>query len=79
MPSHTARARPTRSTVEPSPGNGLRLVSQIMVDKPMTYRRDKIRTPFGRMDDDTIVHDLLVTRIGGDEQGLAATFSSESG
>lgn len=47
-----------RITVEPSPINGLRLVSQIMIDKPMTYRRDKVREPFGRMDDDTM------TRVG---------------
>jgi mRNA interferase MazF len=44
-----------RITVEPSTANGLRLVSQIMIDKPMTFRRDKIREPFGRMDDETML------------------------
>jgi mRNA interferase MazF len=44
-----------RITVEPSPSNGVRLVSQIMVDKPMTFRRDKVRAPFGRMDDETML------------------------
>ena len=44
-----------RITVEPSAGNGLRLVSQIMVDKPMTFRRDKIGEPFGRMDDEAML------------------------
>lgn len=44
-----------RITVEPSTSNGLRLVSQIMVDKLMTFRRDKIREPFGRMDDETML------------------------
>lgn len=44
-----------RITIEPSPTNGLRLVSQIMVDKPMTFRRDKIKEPFGRMDDETML------------------------
>ena len=44
-----------RITVEPSATNGLRLVSQIMVDKPMTFRRDKIKEPFGRMDDETML------------------------
>ena len=44
-----------RVTVEPSPTNGLRRVSQIMVDKPMTFRRDKIRAAFGRMDDETML------------------------
>lgn len=44
-----------RITLEPSPANGLRKVSQIMVDKPMTYLRDKIGEPFGRLDDETLV------------------------
>jgi mRNA interferase MazF len=44
-----------RITVEPSPTNGLRRISQIMVDKPMTFRRDKIRTPLGRVDDATML------------------------
>lgn len=44
-----------RITVEPTPDNGLRVVSQIMVDKPMTFRRDKMRPPFGRLDDATIL------------------------
>lgn len=41
-----------RITVEPSPTNGLRKVSQIMVDKAMTFRRNKIGAPIGRLDDD---------------------------
>ena len=44
-----------RITVEPSADNGLRLVSQIMVDKPMTFRRGKLREPIGRMDDETML------------------------
>jgi mRNA interferase MazF len=44
-----------RITVEPSSTNGLSLVSQIMIDKPVTIRRDKIRPPFGRMDDETML------------------------
>lgn len=44
-----------RITVEPSPTNGLRLVSQIMVDKPMTFRRDKVRAPFGRIEEETML------------------------
>jgi mRNA interferase MazF len=43
-----------RITVEPSPLNGLSVVSQIMVDKPMTLRRAKIHAAFGRMDDETM-------------------------
>jgi mRNA interferase MazF len=44
-----------RITVEPSPINGLSVVSQIMVDKPMTLRRAKVREPFGQMDDETML------------------------
>ena len=44
-----------RIVVEPSATNGLRRISQIMVDKPMTFRRDKIRASIGRMDDETML------------------------
>jgi mRNA interferase MazF len=44
-----------RITVEPSALNGLSVVSQIMVDKLMTVGRTKIRAPFGRMDDATML------------------------
>ncbi len=44
-----------RPTVEPTPENGLLKQSQIMVDKAMTIRRDKIGEPFGRLDDETMV------------------------
>ena len=44
-----------RITVDPSRSNGLRKVSQIMVDKPMTFRRDKIGPPIGRLDDDLLI------------------------
>lgn len=43
-----------RITVEPSAGNGLRKVSQIMVDKPMTHVRGKLRDVIGTADDDTM-------------------------
>ncbi|MGA0532623.1 type II toxin-antitoxin system PemK/MazF family toxin [Hansschlegelia sp. KR7-227] len=39
-----------RLTVQPSPENGLLKPSQIMVDKAMSVRRDKIGEPFGRLD-----------------------------
>jgi mRNA interferase MazF len=44
-----------RLDVEPSTENGLRKRSQIMVDKAMTVRRDKLGEPFGRLDDGTMV------------------------
>ncbi|MFN3663496.1 type II toxin-antitoxin system PemK/MazF family toxin [Yoonia sp.] len=40
-----------RPTVTPSPENGLRAASQIMLDKPMTVKADKLGPAFGRLDD----------------------------
>ncbi|MCG8556944.1 MAG: type II toxin-antitoxin system PemK/MazF family toxin [Proteobacteria bacterium] len=40
-----------RITVEPEPGTGLRRVSQIMVDKVTTVRRERIGEPIGRLQD----------------------------
>lgn len=40
-----------RLTVEPSPENGLRATSQIMIDKAMTVRTDKLGGAFGQLDD----------------------------
>ena len=39
-----------RVTVEASPGNGLQATSQIMADKPITVRREKIGRRIGRLD-----------------------------
>ena len=44
-----------RPIVEPSPDNGLRVASQIMLDKPMTIKADKIGTAFGNLDDASMV------------------------
>lgn len=40
-----------RITVEPSPENGLRRVSQIQVDKVMTVARERVGAAIGRLDD----------------------------
>ncbi|MEI4234197.1 type II toxin-antitoxin system PemK/MazF family toxin [Roseovarius sp. D22-M7] len=40
-----------RLTVEPLPENGLRARSQIMIDKAMTVRTDKLGGAFGQIDD----------------------------
>lgn len=40
-----------RIDVSPSSGNGLRVPSQIMIDKAMTLRRERIGAPFGEADD----------------------------
>jgi mRNA interferase MazF len=39
-----------RVTVEPSPANGLRTLSQVMVDKLSTLPRSKLGEPFGQLD-----------------------------
>ena len=48
-----------RPTVQPTAGNGLRKPSQVMVDKVMTIRRDKLGPAFGHLDDEAL---LSVTR-----------------
>lgn len=44
-----------RVTVKPSTENGLLKSSQVMVDKAMTVRRDKVGQAFGRIDTDMLV------------------------
>jgi mRNA interferase MazF len=44
-----------RVTVEPSRGNGLRLVSQIMVDKITTVRRQRLGQTIGRLEEDAML------------------------
>ncbi len=41
-----------RVTVEPNPANGLRTLSQVMVDKLSTLPRTKISEPFGSLDEE---------------------------
>lgn len=51
----TVDAPLVRLNVDPSPENGLHKISQVMVDKIMTVRRDKVGETFGRIDDETMV------------------------
>ena len=44
-----------RLDVAPAPENGLQRQSQIMVDKPMTVKREKIGDVFGHLDDSAMV------------------------
>ena len=44
-----------RITVQPSAENGLQKASQVMVDKAMTVKRDKIGQAIGRIDLDVMV------------------------
>lgn len=45
-----------RLDIQPSASNGLLKPSQIMIDKIMTVRRDKIGARFGRVDDDDLLN-----------------------
>ncbi|SRR5688572_17219742 len=55
-----------RVTVEPTPTNGLRVVSQIMVDKVTTIRRDRVARTLGSLPDDVMlrVNRALVLWLG---------------
>lgn len=44
-----------RITVQPSPENGLQKPSQVMLDKAMTVKRDKIGQAIGRINVDAMV------------------------
>lgn len=57
-----------RIDVAPTGANGLRKPSQIMVDKAQTIPREKLREPFGRLEDDRM---LAVTRALALSQGIA--------
>ena len=53
--STLAAAPLLRITVQPDATNGLRKPSQVMVDKAMTVKRDKLGPTFGRIDVDALV------------------------
>lgn len=44
-----------RLTVEPSRENGLRAISQIMIDKVTTVRRQRLGQTIGRLEEDAMV------------------------
>lgn len=44
-----------RITVDPSPENGLRRVSQVQVDKILTVARARVGAAIGRLDDATML------------------------
>jgi mRNA interferase MazF len=56
----------TRIDVAPSNGNGLRLPSQIAVDRPQTVRRTKIGPAIGRLGNDVMleVHRAVAVFLG---------------
>jgi mRNA interferase MazF len=51
MTSECSDAPDFRVTVDPTARNGLRVVSQVMADKPVTIRRERIGRTIGRLDD----------------------------
>jgi mRNA interferase MazF len=50
MTSEMFDAPDFRITIDPSSANGLRVRSQIMADKPVTVRRERIGDTIGRLD-----------------------------
>ena len=56
----------TRIDVAPTGGNGLKVPSQIAVDRPQTVRRVKLGPAIGRLDNDVMlaVHRSLVVFLG---------------
>jgi mRNA interferase MazF len=44
-----------RVGVQPTPENGLQKPSQVMVDKAMTIKRDKVGPAFGRLDANAMI------------------------
>lgn len=55
MTSTLVAAPLVRITVEPNGENGLEKTSQVMVDKAITVRHDKLGPPLGRLDPDTLL------------------------
>ena len=53
--SHLQDAELFRLTLEPSSDNGLQKISQIMVDKIVAVRRDRIREPIGKIDEKLMI------------------------
>jgi mRNA interferase MazF len=49
MTSELTDAPAFRVTIEPSPENGLRARSQVMADKPVTIRRERVGRSIGRL------------------------------
>jgi mRNA interferase MazF len=48
-----------RPTVQPTAANGLRKPSQVMVDKALAVKRERLGEPFGHLEDESM---LAVTR-----------------
>jgi mRNA interferase MazF len=51
LTSDLADAPDFRVTIEPKPENGLRRTSQVMADKPVSIRRERVGQKIGRLGD----------------------------
>jgi mRNA interferase MazF len=51
MTSECSEAPDFRVTVDPTAANGLRVRSQVMADKPVTIRRDRLGRRIGHLED----------------------------
>jgi mRNA interferase MazF len=49
LTSELVAAPDFRITIDPRPENGLRVTSQVMADKPVTIRRERIGQKIGRL------------------------------
>jgi mRNA interferase MazF len=54
MTSELSDASDFRVTIEPTKSNGLRAPSQVMADKPVTIRRERVGQRVGRLDEQDI-------------------------
>ena len=54
--SDVVNAPALRVTVDPSKENGLRVKSQVMADKPVTVRRERIGRQIGRLGANEMAH-----------------------
>lgn len=56
-----------RVTVEPTEANGLRTISQVMIDKAMTIRRARLGEPFGALTSEDLLRiwRCLIVFLGG--------------
>ena len=72
LSSEIIPAHLTRITVEPGPKNGLRVASQIMIDKAATLPREKVGQIIGHLDPATMrtVNKALIAFFG--LEGIAA-------
>jgi mRNA interferase MazF len=54
MTSDLSDAPELRVTIEPTEKNGLKVRSQVMADKPVTIRRERVGRSIGHLDDNDI-------------------------